>query len=51
MEGGRAPAGQQSSQRIVVVDPMRNLSKFSGEKIESADDYLDPFDDYLENNK
>ena len=31
-----------------VVDPMRNLPKFSGEKTESADNHLDAFDDYLE---
>ena len=29
----------------VVVDPMRNLPKFSGEKIESTDNHLDAFDD------
>ena len=33
---------------MVVVDPMRNLPKFSGEKTESADNHLDAFDDYLE---
>ena len=32
---------------MVVIDPMRNLSKFFGEKIESADNHLDAFDDYL----
>ena len=44
MEG----AGHQGSQRMVVVDPMRNLPKFSCEKTESADNHLDMFDDYLE---
>ena len=43
MEG----AGQQGPQRMVVVDPMRNIPKFSGEKTESADNHLDAFDDYL----
>ena len=33
---------------MVVVDPMKNLPKFSGEKTESADNHLDAFDDYLE---
>ena len=33
---------------MVAVDPMRNLSKFSGEKTESADNHLVAFDDYLE---
>ena len=33
---------------MVVVDPMKNLPKFSGEKTESADTHLDAFDDYLE---
>ena len=33
---------------MVVVDPMRNLPMFSGEKTESADNHLDVFDDYLE---
>ena len=32
MEGGRQGTGQQEPQRMVVVDPMRNLPKFSGEK-------------------
>ena len=32
MEGARQGAGQQGLQRMVVVDPMRNLPKFSGEK-------------------
>ena len=32
MEGARQGAGQQGSQRMVVVDPMRNLPKISGEK-------------------
>ena len=48
MEGARQGAGQQGPQRMVVVDPMRNLLKFSGEKTESADNHLDAFDDYLE---
>ena len=48
MEGVRQGAGQQGPQRMVVVDPMRNLPKFSGEKTESADNYLDTFDNYLE---
>ena len=48
MEGGRQGAGQQGLQRMVVVDPMRNLPKFSHEKTESADNHLDVFDDYLE---
>ena len=32
MECTRQGAGQQGPQRMVVVDPMRNLPKFSGEK-------------------
>ena len=32
MEGARQGAGQQGPQRMVVVDPMKNLPKFSGEK-------------------
>ena len=48
MEGARQGAGQQGPQRMVVVDPMKNLPKFSGEKTESADNHLDAFDDYLE---
>ena len=47
MEGGRQGAGQQGPQRMLVVDPMRNLPKFSGEKTESAENHLDAFDDYL----
>ena len=47
MEGSRQVAGQQGPQRMVVVDSMRNLPKFSGEKTESADNHLDAFDDYL----
>ena len=31
MEGARQGAGQQGPQRMVVVDPMKNLPKFSGE--------------------
>ena len=48
MEGARQDAGQQGPQRMVVVDPMRNLPKFSGEKTESADNHLYAFDDYLQ---
>ena len=48
MEGARQGAGLQGLQRMVVVDPMRNFPKFSGDKIESADNHLDAFDDYLE---
>ena len=33
---------------MVVVDPTQNLTKFSGEKTESANNHLDAFDDYLE---
>ena len=48
MEGARQGAGQQGPQGMVVIDPMRNLPNFSDEKTESADNYLDAFDDYLE---
>ena len=48
MKGGRQGAGQQGPQRIVVVDPMRIVPKFSGEKSESANNHLDVFDNYLE---
>ena len=48
MEGDRQGAGQKGPQRMVVVDHMRNLVKFCGEKTESADKYLDAFDDHLE---
>ena len=48
MEGGRQGAGHQGPQRIVVVDLIRNLPKFSGKKTESADNHLDTFDDNLE---
>ena len=48
MEGGRHGAGQQGNQRMVVVDPMRNFPKFSGEKTVSADNQLGAFDDYLQ---
>ena len=41
-------ADHQGSRRMVVVDPMRNLAKFSGEKTESTDNHLDAFGDYLE---
>ena len=47
LEGGRQGAGQQGPQRMVVVDSMRNLPNFSGEKAESADNHLDTCDDYL----
>ena len=47
MEGGRQGAGQQGPQRIVVVDPMKNLSEFSGKKTESGDHHLNAFDDHL----
>ena len=33
---------------MVVADPMRPLPRFSGENTESAEKYLDAFDDYLE---
>ena len=48
MEGGRQGSGQQGPQRIIVVDPIRNLPIFSGEKTESANRQFDAFDDYLE---
>ena len=48
MEGGRQGAGQQGPQRMMVVDPMRNLPNFFSEKTESADNHPDAFDDYLE---
>ena len=48
MEGARPCADQQWPQRMVVVDPMKNLTKFSAEKTESADNHLDAFNDYLE---
>ena len=48
MEGGRQAAGQWGPQRMVVLDPMQNVPKSSGEKTESADNHLDAFDDYLE---
>ena len=34
MEGAGHGAGQQGPQRMVVVDPMKNIPKFSGEKTE-----------------
>ena len=43
MEGGRQGAGQPGLQRMVVVDPMRNLPKFSDEKTESADNHLNEY--------
>ena len=48
MEGGRHGAGQEGPKRIMVVDPVLNLTEFSGEKNESVDNYLDVFDDNLE---
>ena len=48
MEDIRQGAGQQGPQGMVVVDPVRNLPKFSGKKTESADNHLDAFDGYLE---
>ena len=48
MEGARQVADQQGPQRMEVIDPMRNLPKFSGEKMESADNTFDAFDDYVE---
>ena len=48
MQVGKQGAGQQSPQRMMVVDCMRNLPAFSGEKTESAENHLDAFDDYLE---
>ena len=48
MEGARQGVGQQGPQRMVVVDPVRNLPKFSGEKTEAAQNHLHAFDEYLE---
>ena len=48
MEDGKQGAGQQCSHRMVVVDPMRNLPTFSGQKTETADKQFDAFVDYLE---
>ena len=48
MEGAIQGAGQQGPQRMVVIDPMKNLPKFSGNKTESADNHLDAFNDHLE---
>ena len=48
MEGSKHGTGQQWPQRMVVVDHMKNLPKYSGEKTESADNHLDAFHDYLE---
>ena len=48
MEVARHGAGQQGPQRMVVVDPMKNLAKFPCKKTESADNHLVAFDDYLE---
>ena len=47
MKSGRAPPGLQGPQRMVVVDPMRNLSTFPGEKTKIADNHPDTFDDDL----
>ena len=47
MGGGRQNVGQQGPQRMVIVDAIGNLSKFPGEKTESADNYFDANDDYL----
>ena len=33
MKGARQGAGQQGPQRMVVVDPMGNVPKFSGKKL------------------
>ena len=44
MEGGKQCAGQQGQQRMVDVDPMRSLPRFSGEKTESTDKHLDALD-------
>ena len=44
MEG----AGHQGPQSMVVVEPMGNFPKFSGEKTESPDNHLDAFYGYLE---
>ena len=41
MEG----TGHQGPQSMVVVDPVRNLPKFSGEKTEPVNNHLDAFDD------
>ena len=43
MEG----TGHRCPQSMVVADLMRNLPTFSGEKTESANNYLDVFDDSL----
>ena len=43
MEGARQGAGQQGPQRMVAVDPMKNLPKFSGEKTDQQDNHLDAF--------
>ena len=48
MEGHKQVAGQQGPQRMVAVDPMRNLPKFSGEKPVSVDNHLDALNSYLE---
>ena len=48
MEGSRKSACQHGPQLMVVVDPMRNLPKFSGKKTESADNHFNAFDDYLD---
>ena len=40
IKGSRQDVGQHSPQRMVAVDPMRNLPKDSGVKTESADNHL-----------
>ena len=47
IEGGGQGAPQHGPQRMVVVDPMRYLPKFPGEKMESEDNHLDAFYGYL----
>ena len=51
MVGGGACAGPQGPQRIMVVDPIDIFYKFHSEKMESVDNHLDIFDDYLEYNE
>ena len=48
IEGGGVPAGQSGPQRKILIDPRRNVPKFSCEKAESPNDQHDTFDDYLE---
>ena len=47
MDVCRTPSKQQGPQRMQVVDPIRKLCRFSGNKTGSAK-ILDAFDDYLE---